>query len=655
MQDPRQQPQQPQQQPPPQPLLPPPQPAPPPPPPPSSPPHVVVAAPSADGRVRLLRIKPGAAAVGLWSPPGTPSKSKAPRTRSPPAAVLPAPPPAFPPPRPLPVVAPLLSLLYSSGLACGLLAALLNVAGNSLVKELQPGAVPVAQLILLRALISVALTALLASAAKTRPIAGRRANRGLLAARGLAGVVAVTLWYVSLQRLPLGDAVAISLLGPPLTALLAFLLLREVLGLAGACGCCCALLGVLVVAKPPFLFGAVQSGGLGGGGEPAASSSSSSSSSGALAGVLAALANSMAMIVIRRIGHSEPAIVVAGYFHVFSGLASAASLLLALPSPPRRLSLLDGAIVVAVGTLMFFAQLFSTRSFQLLPAAVAASLVFTQVGYSYAAGALFFGERMTASAAAGTALLALGVALVTVRAGKEGKGVDGRGGGNEAAVAAVVVDEAGPGKQGDGEGLLSLPQPATAPVPASRRRLLVTQHSLSACGDGGGALFGGELFVAAEPPLVVQPVAAAVVKEAAASSSPATTTAMASAFASAPAARPSDAAEPTAIEALAADPLVVAAARLYTRASSRVLLSAGSGGGAFSRAASGLVRQASVALGRGGRGGADEAKEQAAVAGSGLGSPLPSPSPEAATLLPPADPATAAAAEEEASTTLRRE
>jgi drug/metabolite transporter (DMT)-like permease len=65
----------------------------------------------------------------------------------------------------------------------------------------------------------------------------------------------MTTYYASIAALPLGDAVTIGLMQPPLTALMAWLVLGEVFGWRGAAGFTACLAGVLIVAHPPFLFG----------------------------------------------------------------------------------------------------------------------------------------------------------------------------------------------------------------------------------------------------------------------------------------------------------------------------------------------------------------------------------------------------------------
>jgi len=658
----------------------------------------------------------GGSGGGSNSPLGTPSKHKgvpwvvarasaaaaAMRPPAPPPPLLPPPPP-LPPPLQPPVAAPRparwplpapLRLLWSSGLACGLAAAALGVGGNLLVKDLSPPAPPLMQVVLTRALFSLGLTLALAAAARTELLTGRRPNRPFLVARGLLGAAAMACWYASLGRLPLGDAVAVSLIGPPLTALLAFALLGEALGAAGVAGCLAAFVGVVVVSRPPFLFGDGDGGGgqatAAGGAAALGSSSGGGSRSqhavGVATGALGALAGSGAMIAIRRIGGSEPAIVVTLAFHACSAALGAGSLLLGVPAPPRKTAPRNTALVAGVGAVAFCAQLLVTRSYQLLPAAIAASLSFTAVAYSYAAGAALFGEKVTLPAALGTALISLGVALVTVRRPRAGvartasklpgEEAPAAGGGARPGPLSRRATEAGSGGSFSAAAAAA-PSTFFLPPLTSRRVMLVTQHSITPCGDGG-AVYGSSLFVAVDPP-AAEPEAPcpssalfAADPDAGAPPAPPPPAASCSPFAynngGGAQAQPAEGVqqrrkeeeaggqleEPTVLEALAADPLVAAAARLFTRAIS-IRRNAGSaaGGGisALSRGPSrrlsrgpsvgpgpALLRQISSLLvvggggsrggrggGGGGGGGGAENEGAGAAAAASAGGPAPAP------------------------------
>ncbi|KAI8468882.1 MAG: hypothetical protein J3K34DRAFT_425457 [Monoraphidium minutum] len=79
------------------------------------------------------------------------------------------------------------------------------------------------------------------------PMFGHRKNWHLLAMRGSFGAVAMLLSYCSIQMLPLGDAITIGLISPPITAVAARLVLKEPLGIQGALGCLVSIAGVLFV------------------------------------------------------------------------------------------------------------------------------------------------------------------------------------------------------------------------------------------------------------------------------------------------------------------------------------------------------------------------------------------------------------------------
>lgn len=84
-------------------------------------------------------------------------------------------------------------------------------------------------------------------------------------------------------------------------------------------------------------------------------------------------------ITIRLIGGSEPAAVVALWFHTATMLLSVFPLLAGIPNRPVLLSHVDGGYMSGVAGTSFIAQLLSTRGLQRCQAAKAAAMGFTQV------------------------------------------------------------------------------------------------------------------------------------------------------------------------------------------------------------------------------------------------------------------------------------
>ncbi|KAG0218650.1 hypothetical protein BGX31_011537 [Mortierella sp. GBA43] len=78
--------------------------------------------------------------------------------------------------------------------------------------------------------------------------------RFLLICRGLAGSIALALFFFSLSVMPLADATVIFFLGPTFTAILARLVLKETFGLVDALASIVSMVGVVLVSKPSVLF-----------------------------------------------------------------------------------------------------------------------------------------------------------------------------------------------------------------------------------------------------------------------------------------------------------------------------------------------------------------------------------------------------------------
>ena len=89
------------------------------------------------------------------------------------------------------------------------------------------------------------------------PFLGPPGIRLLLATRGIVGFGGIGALYYSLAFLPLGDATAITFLGPCCAAILARVFLGETFTLVEAGAAAVSLLGVILVAKPPALFGSL--------------------------------------------------------------------------------------------------------------------------------------------------------------------------------------------------------------------------------------------------------------------------------------------------------------------------------------------------------------------------------------------------------------
>ncbi|WIA15999.1 hypothetical protein OEZ85_012734 [Tetradesmus obliquus] len=317
---------------------------------------------------------------------------------------------------------------------------------SALFVKLTAGRVPVLQITLIRSGLSFLVSTGIIKSRGIQPMFGQRQHVGWLIARGVTGALAMISFYAAILMLPLADAMTLFFLNPCMTAVAAWAIRGEPLGLLGVAGCAWSILGLVLITHPPMLFGGHADWG-------------PKRVLGTLLGVTSAVFATGAFICIRFVGKAEPAIVVALYFHTSTMLLSAAPLLLRWPSPAAWLSWLDALLLVGVAATSFagqlfltrgfqllpagkaagfnfsqlfltpgfqllpagkaagfnFSQLFLTRGFQLLPAGKAAGFNFSQVVYSYAFGIFFFHEHLSLFGVAGTALIALGMACVTAR------------------------------------------------------------------------------------------------------------------------------------------------------------------------------------------------------------------------------------------------
>jgi len=254
------------------------------------------------------------------------------------------------------------------------------------VKQLH-GRLPVAEVVLARALLSVLLSALLVRRAGVDPWGQRR---GLLAVRGLVGTAALFAVYEGLMRLPLAAATVIQYLYPSATALLAWRWLGERPGRLLALAVGLGWLGVVMVAHPPGS----------GAGPP-------QSAIGMAAAVCGALLTAVAYVSVRELGRSEHPQVIVLWFPLVS-IPVSLPLVLLDPVLPTAAEL---GWLVGVGLFTQLGQIGLTHGLVRLPAAPATTISTVQVAFAALWGWLLFGEAPQAAVLAGAVLIVASVVL----------------------------------------------------------------------------------------------------------------------------------------------------------------------------------------------------------------------------------------------------
>ena len=186
---------------------------------------------------------------------------------------------------------------YSKGVLAMALSAVAFSVMATLVKLAGPS-IPNQELVALRSLASILPIAALFW---WRGVPLRVVRPGWLFLRGLFGYIAISCWFLSLNRLALPDAVMIQYTSPVFTALMAPLILREPSRARDRWALLVAILGVAVVVRP----------GLG------------LTLSGALIGLSGAVSSAAAYMTVRALRHSDHPFVV---MLAFPAVASVLSL-----------------------------------------------------------------------------------------------------------------------------------------------------------------------------------------------------------------------------------------------------------------------------------------------------------------------------------------
>ncbi|GAX73209.1 hypothetical protein CEUSTIGMA_g662.t1 [Chlamydomonas eustigma] len=299
---------------------------------------------------------------------------------------------------------------WDNGVVCGIIAAV-AMSIHVLCAKLLEGHVPGHEIAFSRAVLCFIFSVVLAWLIHLHPMFGHLKNSPLMALRGLFGAASVVTHYMSLFRmnvvthymslfsLPIADAVLLNCLHPLLAALAAWLLFGEAFGLRDAIGGMLALSGL-------FLLGSNSA-------TPPGNERDYNNTR--LYGLLTGLASTSLAIggalCVKMIGDREHALSIAIWFHLLVSITSGVPVFLSwhsaqgMPYP----TVWEMEMMILIAIMSFIAQLFATRSLQLLPVYLALCFTFLSVALTYAYGLCVFHESVSTSGLSGAALIAMGV------------------------------------------------------------------------------------------------------------------------------------------------------------------------------------------------------------------------------------------------------
>ncbi|HAG92329.1 MAG TPA: EamA family transporter [Bdellovibrionales bacterium] len=245
---------------------------------------------------------------------------------------------------------------------------------NASVKELSH--LHFSQVVFFRALISLVLCTW---GIRQKGISFLGNNRRLLIGRGVAGTIALSLFFYVLQTLPLATAVTLQYLSPIFTVFWAHFLFREKASLAQWLFFCGGFLGVYLIQ----------------GYDPRVDMTT------ALIGVVSAMASGLAYTFVRRLKSTDDELVIIFYFPMIT-LPVMFPLMAKHWIPPN---LWEAGLLLAIGIATQGGQIFLTRAYGLRKAADIGLVNYMGVLYAVAMGWFLFGEPLGLIASLGILLI----------------------------------------------------------------------------------------------------------------------------------------------------------------------------------------------------------------------------------------------------------
>ncbi|MGB3778844.1 MAG: DMT family transporter [Tunicatimonas sp.] len=268
----------------------------------------------------------------------------------------------------------------SKGVQYMLLATFLFSCMNVLVKFVPH--IPAVEIVFFRCAISLVMSY---AVLKSQGIYLWGNNRRLLIARGLSGAVALVLYFILLQQIPLATAVTLQFLSPIVTAFLGVILLGE------------------RMRRWQWLFFLLSFGGM----LVINGFDARISTVHLLMGLVAAVGSGLAYTIIRKLNQREHPLVIVLYFPLVTmpivGLYSAFHWVM-----PQGW---DWAFLLGIGTFTQFAQYFMTKAYQAEEVSKVANLKYLSIIYALSFGFIFFGETFNWMTYAGMTLVIAGVVL----------------------------------------------------------------------------------------------------------------------------------------------------------------------------------------------------------------------------------------------------
>ena len=213
-------------------------------------------------------------------------------------------------------------------------------------------------------------------------------RRKLLIIRAICGTTSMVLFFLTIQRMPLGASVSLRYLSPVFTAIFAVLLLKEKVKPIQWVFFLIALLGVFLLKGFDIRIDNLS----------------------LIMGVAGALFAGIVYVIIRNLGTAEHPLVIVNYFMFFASVLAGIVMIFYWQSP----TLIEWLMLLSMGIFGYLGQLYMTKSFQIEAASRVAPVKYMELVYSLIVGFFWFGESYTFLAFLGI-LMILGSMLLNLR------------------------------------------------------------------------------------------------------------------------------------------------------------------------------------------------------------------------------------------------
>ena len=242
--------------------------------------------------------------------------------------------------------------------------------------------IPAIEIIFFRSIVSLVLSY---SLLKRNNVNVWGNNKKVLVFRGISGAIALTLFFITLQAIPLASAVTIQYLSPIFTAILGIFIVKEQVKPLQWLFFIIAFAGIIVIQ----------------GFDPRVSAYY------VLLGVGSAILSGVAYNCIRKLKHSEHPLVIVFYFPLVTLPLTGIYLFYNSVMPQG----IEWIILIAVGVATQFAQFYMTKSYQSDDLSKVASINYIGIIYALGFGMVLFKETFNIEVYLGIFIVLAGVIL----------------------------------------------------------------------------------------------------------------------------------------------------------------------------------------------------------------------------------------------------